>query len=370
MPEMSAPPPLPLPVTAAAGSFAAPSVHRLPATPDTCYWGYIDRDQPACLEVDDGDIIAIEAITHHAGDAPDLLMDDGIRALWSAIAPEARGPGVHILTGPIHVRGAKPGDALAVTILDMTPRLPFGSNCAANWGLFYDVFGKERITIYGLDAHDGPPGSFGPIARPMFGFDFVERPVYDLPGVVSPPEATLRQPFSRDVRVPVRPHFGVMGVAPAGPGRLSSIPPGPFGGNVDNWRLGPGATMCYPVSIEGAGLYVGDPHFAQGDGEICGTAIEASLDATIQVRVIEGLGITTPLMETASHWYTHGFGADLDEAMRGAAGQMLWFLQTHFELSADDAYSLASVAIDLGVTQVVDGTLGCHAAIARSILAG
>ncbi len=370
MPEMSPPPPVPLPVTAAAGSFAAPSVHRLPATPDTCYWGYIDRDQPACLEVDDGDIIAIEAITHHAGDAPDLLMDDGIRALWSAIAPEARGPGVHILTGPIHVRGAKPGDALAVTILDMTPRLPFGSNCAANWGLFYDVFGKERITIYGLDAHDGPPGSFGPIARPVFGFDFVERPVYDLPGVVSPPEATLRQPFSRDVRVPVRPHFGVMGVAPAEPGRFSSIPPGPFGGNVDNWRLGPGATMCYPVSIEGAGLYVGDPHFAQGDGEICGTAIEASLDATIQVRVIEGLGITTPLMETASHWYTHGFGADLDEAMRGAAGQMLWFLQTHFELSADDAYSLASVAIDLGVTQVVDGTLGCHAAIARSILAG
>lgn len=346
----------------------APTTHHLPATPDTCYWGYIDRSQPAVLEVDDGDVIRVEAITHHAGDAPDLLMDAGITAIWDAIAPDTRGPGVHILTGPIHVRGAEPGDALAVTILDMTPRLPYGSNCAANWGLFYDVYGKERITIYGLDEIDGAAKAFGAIARPVFGFDFTERPVYDLPGVISPPDETARQPFSRPVRVPVRPHFGVMGVAPADEGRFSSIPPGNFGGNVDNWRLGPGATMCYPVSIEGAGLYVGDPHFAQGDGEICGTAIEASLDAVIQVRVIKGLGITTPLMQTATHWYTHGFGADLDEAMRGAAHQMLWLMQEHLGLSADDAYSLASVAIDLGVTQVVDGTLGCHAGLERSIV--
>ena len=344
-----------------------PTTHHLPATPATVYWGYIDQAQPAVLEVDDGDVIRVEAITHHAGDAPDLLMDEGIRAIWDAIAPDTRGPGVHILTGPIHVRGAEPGDALAVTILEMTPRLPFGSNCAANWGLFHDVYGKERITIYGLDG--GPAADvFGSIARPMFGFDFTERALYDLPGVISPPDLAARAPFSAPVRVPVRPHFGVMGVAPAEPGRLSSIPPGPFGGNVDNWRLGPGATMCYPVAIEGAGLYVGDPHFAQGDGEICGTAIEASLDAVIQVKVLKGLGITTPLMQTASHWYTHGFGADLDEAMRGAAFQMLWLMQEHLGLSADDAYSLASVAIDLGVTQVVDGTLGCHAGLDRTIV--
>ena len=212
----------------------APTTHHLPATPDTCYWGYIDRSQPAVLEVDDGDVIRVEAITHHAGDAPDLLMDAGITAIWEAIAPDTRGPGVHILTGPIHVRGAEPGDALAVTILDMTPRLPYGSNCAANWGLFYDVYGKERITIYGLDEVDGAAKAFGAIARPVFGFDFTERPVYDLPGVISPPDETARQPFSRPVRVPVRPHFGVMGVAPADEGRFSSIPPGNFGGNVDN----------------------------------------------------------------------------------------------------------------------------------------
>ncbi|HSB85395.1 MAG TPA: acetamidase/formamidase family protein, partial [Ilumatobacteraceae bacterium] len=183
----------------------------------------------------------------------------------------------------------------------------------------------------------------------------------------TPPDPSARQPFTRPVRVPVRPHFGVMGVAPAEPGRHSSIPPGVFGGNVDNWRIGPGATVCYPVFIEGAMLYVGDPHFAQGDGEICGTAIEASLTARIQVWVEPTLGVSSPLLETNDMWCAHGFGVDLDTAMRMAAKQMLWLLQFHLDMSADDAYSLASVAMDLGVTQVVDSTLGCHALMRRDV---
>lgn len=340
--------------------------HELRATPESCYWGFIDRDQPPVLTVSSGDLIDVEAVTHHAGDAPDLLMDDGIRHLWSSIAEPDRGPGVHILTGPIHVLGAEPGDTIAVRILAMSPRLRFGSNCAANWGLLYKTFNKERITIYGLDS-DAGSAEFPASASPLFGFDFTARDLYDLPGVISPPNDAQRMPFTRPVSVPVRPHFGVMGVAPAESGRLSSIPPGVFGGNVDNWRVGPGATMCYPVFVPGGNLFVGDPHFAQGDGEICGTAIEASLDATIQVSVLKGIGNTSPLLETSGHWFTHGFGADLDEAMVMAAEQMLWLMRTHLELSADDAYSLASVAMDLGVTQVVDGVVGCHAAIGRSI---
>ncbi|MGD9704291.1 MAG: acetamidase/formamidase family protein [Acidimicrobiia bacterium] len=347
---------------------ASPAVHTLRATAETCYWGYIDRDQPPCLVVDDGDIVGIETVTHHAGDAPDLLMDDGVRALWDAIGEDRRGPGVHILTGPIEVRGAEPGDTLCVRIIEMSPRLPYGSNCAAHWGLLYDTFGKERITIYGLDTAGVEPAEFSPVARPLFGFDFTARPLYDLPGVISAPDESARQRFGRDVAVPVRPHFGVMGVAPADAGRHSSIPPGFFGGNVDQWRLGPGTTMCYPVFVPGANLYVGDPHFAQGDGEICGTAIEASLNATIQVSIRKGFGATTPFLETPTHWFTHGFGASLDEAMRGAGEQMLWFMEHHLGLSADEAYSLASVAVDLGVTQVVDGVLGCHAGFDRSIV--
>ncbi|HEV8297010.1 MAG TPA: acetamidase/formamidase family protein [Acidimicrobiales bacterium] len=344
---------------------ATGTIHTLRAAPETCYWGYIDRDQPPVLEVRAGDLIDVEAVTHHAGDAPDLLMDDGVRAIWAGIAEADRGPGVHILTGPIAVAGARAGDTVAVRIHEMRPRLPYGSNCAANWGLLYDVFGKERITIYGLD---DAGSAFSAIARPQFGFDFAVRPLYDLPGVISPVDASVREPFSRPVAVPVRPHFGVMGVAPQEPGRHSSIPPGVFGGNVDNWRIGPGSVMRYPVFVEGAGLYVGDPHFAQGDGEICGTAIEASLDARIEIWVESGAPITAPVLETDTHWYTHGFGDDLDAAMRMAAEQMLDLLQQRFGLTRDDAYSLASVAIDLGVTQVVDGKLGCHAGIAKSIL--
>ena len=317
------------------------------------------------LDVDPGTTLAIEAVTHHAGDAPDLLMDDGIAAIWSAIAEADRGPGVHIMTGPINVRGARPGDTLRVEILSMRPRLPYGSNCAANWGLLYDEFGKERITIYALDGV--ADAEFTDTARPLFGFDFRTLARYDVPGVVTPPDPSAREPFGRPVRVPVRPHLGVIGVAPPD-GRVSSIPPGVFGGNVDNWRFGPGATIHYPTFHEGAGFYVGDPHFAQGDGEICGTAIEASLDVTLRLSIADDVAATAPLLLTDSHWFTHGFGDDLDAAMAMAAEQALRLLVDRGGFSIDEAYSLASVAVDFGVTQVVDGKLGCHAAVARALL--
>jgi len=338
---------------------------RLPATPDHCFWGFLDPDLEPVLTVDDGTELTIEAVTHHAGDAPDLLMDDGVTAIWAGIPEAERAPGVHIMTGPIAVSGASPGDTLRVELLELTPRLPYGSNCAANWGLLYDTFAKERITIYGLDGGDG---RFPPTARPLFGFDFDGRPTYDTPGFVSVPDESKRQPFGRDVAVDVRPHLGVMGVAPHEAGRRSSIPPGVFGGNVDNWRFGPGAVVRYPVFVEGARFYVGDPHFAQGDGEICGTAIEASLDVRLRLSVERGVSIPSPVLETGTHVYTHGFGADLDEAMRMAAELAVQLLVDRGGFSADEAYSLASVAVDVGVTQVVDGTLGCHAAVPRSLL--
>ena len=336
------------------------------ATPDTCYWGYLDREQPTVLDVDPGTTITIEAVTHHAGDAPDLLMDEGVTKIWDGIPESERSPGVHIMTGPINVRGAKPGDTLRVELLSMKPRMPYGSNCAANWGLFHQEFGKERITIYELlDMPDD--GSFPTSARPMFGYDFTTLELYDIPGVVTPPDEVAREPFSRPVTVPVRPHLGLMGVAPEGE-RRSSIPPGVFGGNVDNWRFGPGATVHYPVFAEGAGFYVGDPHFAQGDGEICGTAIEASLDVTLRLSIADDVSTTSPLLKTDTHWYTHGFGDDLDEAMKMAADQVLRLMVDRGGFTMDEAYSLASVAVDLGVTQVVDGTVGCHAGVALDLI--
>jgi acetamidase/formamidase len=161
-----------------------------------------------------------------------------------------------------------------------------------------------------------------------------------------------------------------MGVAPAEAGRHSSVPPGLHGGNVDNWRAGPGTTMYYPVAVPGALLSLGDPHLSQGDGEISGTALEASLNVVLQVRIRRDLPVEVPMLETPTHWYTHGFGDDLDEAMTAAARSMLRFLQEFWGLTADDAYSLMSVGGDFTITQVVDSRQGVHAGVAKAIFRG
>ena len=241
----------------------------------------------------------------------------------------------------------------------MSPRLEYGTNIGAWWGYLYDEMRKERITIYRVDAASG-------FAHAAFAFDYAHSPRYDAPGTIIAPEKTKRTPALEGVLVPLRPHFGVMGVAPAERGKVNSIPPREFGGNVDNWRLGPGATMYYPVQCEGALFFVGDPHMAEGDGELSGTAIESSADGWLQLTIRRDLPTDSPLLETATHWYTHGFGADLDEAMRQAALRMLDFLGRRYGLSRDDAYSLLSVAGDFGVTQVVDQRMGIHAGVPKA----
>jgi acetamidase/formamidase len=167
--------------------------------------------------------------------------------------------------------------------------------------------------------------------------------------------------------VPLRPHFGVGGVAPREPGRINSIPPGEFGGNIDNWRFGPGAAMYCPVFHPGALCYLGDPHMAEGDAELSGTAIEASANAVVQLTVRKDLTLTSPMLETPTHWIAHGFDEDLNRAMKAAARALLDFLVEHRGLSRDDAYSLISVAGDFGVTQVVDQRQGVHGMIAKGL---
>jgi acetamidase/formamidase len=160
-----------------------------------------------------------------------------------------------------------------------------------------------------------------------------------------------------------------MGVAPGRPGKVSSIPPDVYGGNVDNWRLGPGATMYYPVFVEGANLFVGDPHLGQGDGEVCGTAIECSLDARLTIEVVDGFLIDAPVLETDTHWYTHGFSTDLDDAMRASVRRAIDLVVRLYGVSGKEAYTVLSVGGDVGITQVVDGNLGCHTAIPKAMFA-
>src|SRR5690242_17733201 len=204
---------------------ASPTVHRLPATPSTVHWGYFDPRLEPVLTVAPGDLVAIETLTHHAGDAPDLLMDAGITDIFDAVTD--RGPGPHLLTGPIAVDGARPGDILQVDILEAVPRLPHGSNLAAHWGHLYDVIQRERVTIYELDCD-------ALLGRAVFGYDWTTTPLADQPGTIVTPDAAAREPALPGVVVPLRPHFGTMGVAPSEPERVSSVPPGDHGGNVDD----------------------------------------------------------------------------------------------------------------------------------------
>jgi acetamidase/formamidase len=331
-----------------------PAIHRLPATPETVHWGFFDPRLEPALTVASGDLVAIEALTHHAGDAPDLLMDAGIRDVFERV--HDRGPGVHILTGPIAVAGAQPGDVLQVDILDAHPRLPYGSNLAAHWGHLYGEIPVERVTIYEFD----PQAMLG---RAMFAYDWTATPLADQPGTVVAPDMNKREPALADVVVPLRPHFGTMGVAPAEPERVSSIPPGDHGGNIDNWRIGTGGRMYYPVQAAGALLSVGDPHVSQGDGEISGTALEASLNGLLRLTIRRDLPYTVPVLETAAELLVHGFGSTLDDAMKAAALRTLAILGDQFGLSRADAYSFMSVAVDFTVTQVVDQRQGVHSRI-------
>lgn len=329
-------------------------VHRLVATPATVHWGFFDPRLAPALTIASGDLVAVEAVTHHAGDAPDLLMDAGIEAIFAQV--DDRGPGPHLLTGPIAVAGARPGDVLQVDILEATPRLAYGSNLAASWGLLADELPASRVTIYALDAA-------ALLGRAAFAYDAPTPRRSDTPGVVVAPGSVAREPALEDVVVPLRPHFGTMGVAPAERVRASSVPPGDHGGNVDNWRIGAGGRMHYPGQVDGALLSVGDPHVSQGDGEVSGTALEASLNGLLRLSVRRDLAFTVPVLETPTELLVHGFGDTLDEAMRAAALRTLAILERPFGLSRADAYSFMSVAVDFTVTQVVDRRQGVHARI-------
>ncbi|GBQ18556.1 formamidase [Komagataeibacter rhaeticus] len=334
------------------------ALHRLDALPETIHWGYFDAARAPSLIISSGDLIQAEAVTHHAGDDPHLMMDDKLWQIWNRTPESDRTPGVHIMTGPIYIRDAKPGDMLEVRYLSMQPRFRHGSNLAAHWGQLYQEFDEtERVTIYQLDADTNT-------AQAAYAYDVADK--YLTPGRITYCPECDRRMALQGVRVPVRPHLGTAGVAPDITGRVSTVPPGLHGGNIDNWRIGAGATMYYRVQVEGGLFSIGDPHISQGDGEISGTAIEASLNVLFQIILRKDFSFPSPLLETPKNWIVHGFGDTLNAAMKNASLDMLDLLGEK-GLSRNDAYSLMSVASDFTVTQVVDGTQGVHVRMPRNI---
>jgi acetamidase/formamidase/AraC-like DNA-binding protein len=414
-----------------------PRHHLLRATANTVHWGYFSHDLKPVLEVESGDIVTIETLTQHASDdwARMVADDPGAESVfhWTPerknVNRRGAGPidasiygrgagegfGVHICTGPIAIRGAEPGDVLEVKILGVHPRpcanplfagRAFGSNAAAWWGFHYrelltEPKPREVVTIYELDAK--LPDAGPAYARAVYNYRWtpqrdpfgVVHTTIDYPGVPVD-HSTIEKNFGilKNVKIPVRPHFGLIAVAPQNDGLIDSIPPSAFGGNLDNWRVAQGASVYLPVGVAGALLSVGDPHASQGDSELCGTAIECSLTGDFQLVLHKKddfagrpyLDLTYPLIETADEWVLHGFShanylaefgshaqskvyekSTLDLAMRDAFIKTRRFLMTTKGLTEDEAISLMSVAVDFGVTQVVDGNWGVHAIIRKAL---
>jgi acetamidase/formamidase/AraC-like DNA-binding protein len=411
--------------------------HHLPATAQTIHWGYFSRSIPPVLRIDSGDIVTIETLTQHAYDDYERMIkgDSGAESVfhWTpdrkAVDRRGAGPtdasiygrgsgegfGVHICTGPVFVKDAQAGDVLEVRILDLAPRLAanakfegraFGSNAAAWWGFHYDDLieeprQREVVTIYEVDCSRDQA-----CAHAVYNFRWtpqrdpngVLHPTIDYPGIpIDRASIVENHRVLQGVTIPVRPHFGVIAVAPAETGLVDSVPPSCFGGNLDNWRIAKGASLYLRVGVDGALLSVGDPHASQGDSELCGTAIECSLTGVFQIVLHKArdlrdqpfADINYPLVETADEWVIHGFShpdylkefgdkarsaiyekSSLDPAMRDAFRKTRRFLMTAMDLSEDEAISLMSVAVDFGVTQVVDGNWGVHAVIRKSLFAG
>lgn len=348
-------------------------LHNLEAAPETCQFGYFDNQLNPALTIQSGDTIRIECISHLAGLVPDLMFDERTRQIWNAVPEAQRGPGAHILTGPVAVSDADPGDVLEVRYLKAQPRLDYGVNVHASWGLCYkppndsnarpqtvDLEGSEWITVYRVDRSDG-------VAWGHLQFPCPNSTSLATVGPTLSVNDSDRRPSS-PVRIPLKPHMGIAGVAPAAEGKINSNPPGRFGGNIDNCSFIAGTRMFYPIQVPGGMFIAGDSHFAQGDGEISGTAIEGHLNVTVQLVLHKKLDIRVPILEKEDELIVHGFGDELDDAVYSAASNMIHELQRRWILTQREAYSLLSVAGDCRVSQVVNGVKGAHFNIRKKVL--
>ena len=325
----------------AAGALAQqPSTYQLKAGPKTVGWGYYSASAPPALRVHSGDTVEIETLITNsparleaAGIAPDQI-EPSLRAIHKEVTD--KGPGGHILTGPVYIEGAEPGDTLEVRIQAIRLVIPYSYNgFRPGSGFLPDEFPYSRMKIVPLD-------------RDRMAAHFSDR-----------------------IEIPLRPFFGSMGVAPPeASGRISSAPPWFHAGNLDNKELVAGTTLFIPVHAPGALFEVGDGHAGQGNGEVDITAMETSLTGVFQFIVHHDMHLTWPRAETPTHYITMGLDPDLTQAARICALETIDFLVTEKKLSREDAYALTSVAIDLDITQLVDGTKGVHAMIPKSLFTG
>ncbi len=323
----------------AAGTPLRAAEHVLLATPETVAWGYYSGQSAPVLTVHSGDTVRMQTLSTCG--SPQQLLERGVPAAdippyTQAIYDQVkdRGPGGHILTGPLAIAEAEPGDVLEIQIL----RIDLDTNFACNG------FGLGR------------------------GFLPMEYP-YSRWKIVPLDRQRMLARFAPGIDIPLHPFFGSMGVAPAG-GKIDSAPPFAHAGNMDNKELVAGSTLFVPVAVKGALFQAGDGHAGQGNGEVDITALETYLTGTFRFIVHKDRHLLWPRAQTPDYYISMGFSKDLKEAAEHALRDMIDFLQTEKHLSRDDAYMLASVAVDLDITQLVDGNVGVHAMCPKKIFTG
>lgn len=316
---------------------AAQNSLRLPATPKTVAWGYYDAAAPPVLTIKSGDTVQFDTLLTNSpkrlesAGVPPAQVEQTLRDIYDQVTN--KGPGGHILTGPVFIETAEPGDTLEVRIQKIDLAIPYAYNgFGPGRGFLPEDFPASNIKIIPLD------------------------------------KKKMTAQFAPNIEIPLHPFFGSMGVAPPpSAGRINSAPPGIHAGNMDNKELVAGATLFLPVHTKGALFFIGDGHAGQGNGEVDITAMETSLVGTLQFIVHKGTGQKYPRAETPTHYISMGFDEDLTQATKIAVREMISFLMAEKHLSHEDAYMLTSVAGDVDITQLVDGNKGVHVMLPKNI---
>lgn len=305
--------------------------HTLDPSPDTVHWGFFDAALPPKLEVDSGDAVTIDTVSGWADVADLSLMRPIHREIATVVKP---GPGPHILTGPVAVRGAQPGDTLEVRIKSI--------ELTADWG--WNIIRPLRGTL---------PEDFPCLQARVIPID----------------RKAMTAKLAWGPTIPLQPFFGILATAPRPEyGRISTVEPREFGGNIDCKEFVPGTSLFLPVFVPGANLSAGDGHAVQGDGEVCLTALETCLKGTFELVLHKEMHLAMPRAITPTHYITLGMDPDLDDAAKQALRDMIaWLVQMQGWKPAE-AYVFCSLACDLRVTQLVDGNKGIHAMVRRDLL--
>ncbi len=352
--------------------------YYVPSTLETITWGYLpNKDAKPVIAVPSGSVVTFDTVSHEGlledqgRDAEKYFKSKGVKAenildeaktiTKSNLKHDFHQDGPHIVTGPVEIQGAQPGDILKVEVIKVEPRVPYGviSNRHGK-GALVGEFPKKPKQENASAAH---PERYGNVSV----FTSIEK------NAKGEYEGVLKTESGKAIRFPLYPFMGIMGVAANTSEPVHSVPPAMYGGNIDINELGAGSTIYYPVQVPGALFYTGDSHFSQGDGEVALTALEASARATLKFTLLKagkdkipGKKIVQPLAENAEFWITPGLDEDLDEAMKKSTREAIRFLNQEYGIDEALAYAYLSAATDFEVSQVVDKTKGIHAKIRKA----